>query len=160
MSLERPRSGAAPPDWRRNPPSAGRRQRCRFFRPAGFTDYGFREYDPVTGRWESRDPIGEQDGPNLYAFVRNSAIGLVDVLGEYFLEPDTTNGPRGADYERVADSLSRITERLVEVDGLLQDLIECMAEYALSGEPSSSQRGLGSAIAEVLYVRKIGRAHV
>jgi RHS repeat-associated protein len=32
--------------------------------------YGYRYYDPVTGRWPSRDPIEERGGDNLYAFVR------------------------------------------------------------------------------------------
>lgn len=36
-------------------------------------DYGYRYYDPVTGRWPSRDPIGEQGGVNLYGFVGNDA---------------------------------------------------------------------------------------
>jgi integrase/recombinase XerD len=45
------------------------------------SDYGYRYYDPVTGRWPSRDPIGEQGGLNLYVFVKNNGIGDFDVLG-------------------------------------------------------------------------------
>ena len=41
----------------------------------------FRAYDPVTGRWLKRDPIGERGGVNLYAYVRNSPITLMDPLG-------------------------------------------------------------------------------
>jgi RHS repeat-associated protein len=43
--------------------------------------YGYRYYDPVTGRWPSRDPIEEEGGPNLYNFVTNSAINLIDLVG-------------------------------------------------------------------------------
>ena len=43
--------------------------------------YGYRDYDPPTGRWPSRDPIGELGGINLYAFVGNSATQGSDVLG-------------------------------------------------------------------------------
>jgi RHS repeat-associated protein len=43
--------------------------------------YGFRYYDPVTGRWPSRDPIGERGGLNLYGFSANSALDKIDVLG-------------------------------------------------------------------------------
>ena len=43
--------------------------------------YGFRYYDPSTGRWLSRDPSEEQGGINLYAFVANDALGSVDALG-------------------------------------------------------------------------------
>jgi hypothetical protein len=50
--------------------------------------YGYRWYDPVTGRWPSRDPIGERGGINLYGFVRNNGINKIDVLGLRFgLEP-------------------------------------------------------------------------
>lgn len=43
--------------------------------------YGFRYYDPVTGRWPSRDPIGEVGGLSIYAMVRNSPVNYLDVLG-------------------------------------------------------------------------------
>jgi len=43
----------------------------------------YRAYDPVAGRWLSRDPIGESSDPaaNLYAYVRNNPLGLVDPFG-------------------------------------------------------------------------------
>ena len=43
--------------------------------------YGLRYYHPPTGRWPSRDPIGEEGGMNLYGFVGNDGIGVVDCLG-------------------------------------------------------------------------------
>ena len=43
--------------------------------------YGYRYYDPLTGRWPSRDPIGEKGGVNLYNFVRNDGVNRWDVLG-------------------------------------------------------------------------------
>lgn len=53
---------------------------------SGVADYGYRYYDPVTGRWPSRDPIGERVGANLYGFVGNSVIGRWDLLGLTSLE--------------------------------------------------------------------------
>ena len=47
----------------------------------GFYYYGYRFYDPVTGRFINRDPIGVSGGDNLYAFVDNSPVGEIDVLG-------------------------------------------------------------------------------
>jgi RHS repeat-associated protein len=43
----------------------------------------FRAYDPVAGRWLSRDPIGEaiRSEVNLYTYVRNDPIGAVDPRG-------------------------------------------------------------------------------
>ncbi|MDB2673807.1 RHS repeat-associated core domain-containing protein [Akkermansiaceae bacterium] len=46
--------------------------------------YGYRYYDPVAGRWPSRDPIGERGGINLYGMVENNAVNGVDVLGLEF----------------------------------------------------------------------------
>ena len=43
--------------------------------------YGYRYYDPVTGRWPSRDPIGERGGINLYGMVGNNPISRIDLLG-------------------------------------------------------------------------------
>jgi RHS repeat-associated protein len=48
---------------------------------SGFLYYGYRFYNPSTGRWLSRDPIGERGGKNNYAFACNDSINGVDVLG-------------------------------------------------------------------------------
>jgi RHS repeat-associated protein len=47
----------------------------------GLYYYGYRWYDPVTGRWPSRDPIEESGGVNLYGFVGNDGVGHFDLLG-------------------------------------------------------------------------------
>ncbi|MFH0907272.1 MAG: RHS repeat-associated core domain-containing protein, partial [bacterium] len=47
----------------------------------GLYYYGFRYYDPVLGRWLSRDPIGVRGGPNPYGMVGNAAVNVVDRLG-------------------------------------------------------------------------------
>jgi len=41
-------------------------------------------YNPSTGRWLSRDPIGEPGGKSLYAFAENNPITRVDQLGQRF----------------------------------------------------------------------------
>jgi RHS repeat-associated protein len=48
---------------------------------SGVRYYGYRYYDPVTGRWPSRDPIGEEGGINLYGMVGNDSVNYIDVLG-------------------------------------------------------------------------------
>ena len=48
--------------------------------------YGYRYYDPVRGRWLSRDPIGERGGLNLYGFVGNDGVNGVDPLGMIVLD--------------------------------------------------------------------------
>ena len=43
--------------------------------------YGYRYYSPDLGRWLSRDPIGEADGPNVYATCMNALMRCYDSLG-------------------------------------------------------------------------------
>ncbi len=56
---------------------------------SGLYYYGYRYYDPLTGRWPSRDPIGERGGLNPYAFVNNCSPCNVDYLGQ---KPCPANG--------------------------------------------------------------------
>jgi RHS repeat-associated protein len=43
--------------------------------------YGYRYYNPEMGRWISRDPIEERGGIDLYGFVKNGVLTLIDPLG-------------------------------------------------------------------------------
>jgi len=47
----------------------------------GLLYYGYRYYNPSTGRWPSRDPMGEYGGLNLYGYVFNSPVNWIDPLG-------------------------------------------------------------------------------
>jgi len=44
----------------------------------------YRAYDPVAGRWLSRDPLGESTDPgsNLYAYVASEPVATFDPTGE------------------------------------------------------------------------------
>ena len=48
---------------------------------AGLWHMGARKYDPVLGRWLSRDPIGFGGGMNLYEYAGNDPVDYVDVTG-------------------------------------------------------------------------------
>ena len=47
----------------------------------GLLYYDYRYYDPSTGRWLSRDPIGERGGINLYTYCQNLPSTLIDPFG-------------------------------------------------------------------------------
>ena len=47
----------------------------------GLYYYGYRYYDPATGRWQNRDPIDENGGLNLYGFVGNDGANKLDLFG-------------------------------------------------------------------------------
>ena len=48
---------------------------------SGFLYYGYRYYNPSTGRWLSRDPIGEVGARNLYEHCSNDPLRCVDPDG-------------------------------------------------------------------------------
>jgi len=50
--------------------------------------YEYRAYNPDTGRWLSRDPIGERGGLNLSGFVDNDPLNRFDPLGLYPAKDD------------------------------------------------------------------------
>ena len=72
------------------------RFQCREWSSAtGLVNFRARWYDPVTGRWLSKDPIGLNGGLNLYAFCGNDPINYCDFEGlecdkkpGMFLPPD------------------------------------------------------------------------
>jgi RHS repeat-associated protein len=58
----------------------------------GLMYYGYRYYQPSTGRWPSRDPIEERGGLNFYGFVRNDGVNSYDFLGLQKCKHSTPNG--------------------------------------------------------------------
>ena len=52
----------------------------------GIYYYGYRWYCPFTGRFLSKDPIGERGGVNLYGIVGNNPANDVDALGLWEIE--------------------------------------------------------------------------
>ncbi len=51
----------------------------------GLVRFGFRDYDPDTGRWTAKDPIFFTGGDtDLYGYVLNDPVNMIDPLGLYY----------------------------------------------------------------------------
>jgi len=44
--------------------------------------YSFRYYSAELGRWTNRDPLLENGGANIYSFVQNDSLNLIDPFGQ------------------------------------------------------------------------------
>ncbi len=54
-------------------------------RDTGFVRFGFRDYDPNTGRWTAKDPIGFSGGDvNLFGYCLNNPLNYTDPEGKGF----------------------------------------------------------------------------
>ncbi len=67
----------------------------------GLYYYGHRYYDPITGQWLSREPLGESESVNLYSYCHNDPVNHVDVLG--LREKDIISGDAGNRFRRNAN---------------------------------------------------------
>ncbi|MEI6674693.1 MAG: RHS repeat-associated core domain-containing protein [Verrucomicrobiota bacterium] len=83
-SVRRPsRPGSPGPGNLRKPLACNRlTMNCSGARTMHVACYGYRYYDPLTGRWPSRDLIEEEGGMNLYEFVGNDTVNNLDGLGD------------------------------------------------------------------------------
>lgn len=61
----------------------------------GLYYYGFRYYQPTTGRWLNTDPIQESGGLNLYAMVLNNPTNYYDLFGLANQPPVPWHPPAG-----------------------------------------------------------------
>ena len=55
--------------------------------------YNYRHYEPVMGRWLSRDPIEDIAGQHSYIFESNRLIDMIDPLGLWALNLNYSWGP-------------------------------------------------------------------
>lgn len=99
----------------------------------GHLYYGYRCYAPETGRWLSRDPIEEEGGANLYAFIGNDSANKVDLLGlvdmSDLIRAFTAIGAAQQACRcqaRVVDRLGRLADRLGNKAGIRESAHEVL----------------------------------
>ena len=114
----------------------------------GLYYYLYRYYDPLTGRWPSRDPIKESGGVNLYGFVGNDGVNIIDLLG---LNPAFDD----YEYERViydtcdADGCNKEDIAAGKADIIKQDIARRKFLYDMHSTPLSRDLGVMPAGSEI-----------
>jgi RHS repeat-associated protein len=108
------------------------------FQPFGFagglydadtrlTRFGARDYDAQIGRWTAKDPVGFQGGTNLYSYVNNQPLNLIDPEGRFGVPPAP-----------------------IDTSRILQSILNEIEERVNPGvkDPAGGTDGLGEAIPE------------
>jgi RHS repeat-associated protein len=95
----------------------------------GLVRFGARDYDPHSGRFVSKDPIGFSGGDaNLYAYVLNDPINLIDPMGTDWVE---AMEPVGDFFAGMGDTLSfGLTTRFNEWTGGSAIVDECSGAFS------------------------------
>ncbi len=75
----------------------------------GLVHYQYRQYSPSMSRWISRDPLGEAGDMNLYVFVENDPINLIDPWGLTKGGPQHGSGP-GTSADKVIQNAKEALE--------------------------------------------------
>jgi len=79
--------------------------------------FGYREYDPYTGKWTAKDPIGFDGGDaNLYGYVLGDPVNFVDPEGLSIQKAGITVGIGMITYtyNQVSDMISGRDDLLIE----------------------------------------------
>jgi RHS repeat-associated protein len=120
----------------------------------GLYYYGYRHYDPSTGRWLSKDPLQERGGINLYAMVGNDPLGLWDLLGLQASVCDqdkpADDGRKGPDWQH-----KNRDERNTEIPKTHDDVTDDWRH-----EPRNDYHDNGDSFPENKYVHPDGREAV
>ena len=105
----------------------------------GLTHFGARDYDPTIARWTTKDPIGFAGGDtNLYAYVANDPINLVDPSGLAWYEYFDWVDPVGNFFMGAADTVTMgATGWIRDKAGLSDQVSPCSGGYRYGGHAAT-----------------------
>lgn len=103
----------------------------------GFVNFGRRYYHSGLGRWITQDPIGFDDGPNLYAYVMNNPLLNIDLYGLSTVEQAGDSGGERGFFSSVRDMATSVYEGIRDT---ISTIGNCVSE-ALSSLTSSLSEG-------------------
>jgi RHS repeat-associated protein len=110
-------------------------------RDTGLVRFGYRDFDPDTGRWTAKDPIGFAGGDtDLYGYVFNNPVNFTDSFGlatdQHGMGPLSSNDNavkralKMLNQGKESGDADKMREAIEDAKKLLQDEIDDVAEKA------------------------------
>lgn len=130
-------------------------------RDTALVHFGFRDYDPATGRWTAKDPIDFDGGDtDLYGYTENDPINFVDSSGEVKIPFTDININAGEGYGQ--DALNYWANKANQTDNsLLGGFYNLMGGLAALWTPCTSNATaevlVGGYLANQIFVKNIGQ---
>ena len=116
--------------------------------------YGYRFYNPMLGRWPSRDPISERGGLNLYGMVGNNLAQFYDVLGLFCPKNCLPVGhkwkPKGKGYRLVPGGGGVSAAKSLTTGGAILGNLSTIGNLqTAAGVAASGTKVVGSAVGNI-----------
>ena len=125
----------------------------------GLYCYGYRFYSPDWRIWLNRDPLEENGGMNLYCFLNNSTVRLVDPLGLVVIVTHTNNEPPPGGWRDSRDTGMVIpTFRIPET--MIYTYKNGKVRYRVSFDPTETRIDIYFKYTATLETFKAEREHV
>ena len=103
--------------------------------------YNYRHYEPVTGRWLRRDPIGEEGGCGLYVCLENQLGIAVDWLGLARLSLEYETSEEGK--KTMSEIMDDLRKKFEKSSPRGEDPCNCLSYLRLRGHGDEGKIFLG-----------------
>ena len=134
--------------------------------------FTFRDYEPASGRWTARDPIGQAGGPNTYEYVAGNPVdgrdpmgldgfwsGLADKVSSFFTNEHTSTALDAvnsvAGDTAIGEAAGTLNDGIGKVQQVQEVLDTALELKEASQEPTDPEQAAGYLKCGLKWIKKI-----